>query len=66
MTSRFKNTGDNVSFRESVRLKGLGRFFDMARYVKRLDNDLQLRKIMVKWLSSDINIVKKLYSDWQD
>jgi hypothetical protein len=39
MTGKFKSTGDNVSFRESVRLKGLNGFFDMARYVKRLDND---------------------------
>jgi hypothetical protein len=63
VTGRFKNTGDDVSFRESVKLKGLNGFFDIARYIKRLDNDPQLCKTMVKWLNSDINIAKKLYSD---
>jgi hypothetical protein len=66
MTGRFKSTRDDVSFRGSVKLKGLNGFFDMARYVKRLDNDPQLYKTIIKWLNSDINIVKKLYSDWQD
>jgi hypothetical protein len=48
MTGRFKNIGDDVSFRESVKLKGLDGFFDMARYIKCLDNDPQLYKTMVK------------------
>jgi hypothetical protein len=39
MTSRFKSIGDDVSFRGSVKLKGLNGFFDMARYIKRFNND---------------------------
>jgi hypothetical protein len=66
VTGRFKSIGDDVSFRESVKLKGLSGFFDIARCVKCLDNDPQLCKTMTKWLNSDINIVKKLYNDWQD
>jgi len=39
MTSKFKSIRDNVSFQGNVKLKGLNGFFNMARYVKCLDND---------------------------
>jgi hypothetical protein len=61
--SRFKSIKDNVSFQESIRLKDLSRFFDIACYIKRLDNDSRLCKTMDKWLNIDVKTIEKLYDD---
>jgi hypothetical protein len=61
---RFKSTGCDVSFPWSVRLDGLGDFLDMARCVKRPENDVFFRSLMDLYLQRHDKSAE-LYEAWK-
>jgi hypothetical protein len=61
---RFKPTGSDVSFPWSVRLEGLGDFLDMARCVKRPENDVPFRNLMELYVQRHDKSAE-LYEEWK-